>query len=57
MEARRQQVLAKKADEEKARAEEEQRRAREEAEKRKREREDLTDKRPLKLAVKKVCPA
>ena len=48
MEARRQQALQRKAEEEKARAAEEERKIKEEAERRKREREEHTDKRPLR---------
>ena len=57
MEARRQQAMQRKADEEKARAAEEERKIKEEAERRKREREEHTDKRPLRsttAATKKV---
>ncbi len=54
MENRRQLVLQKKAEEEKARAVEQEKRLKEEAERRKREREEHTDKRPLKPTVKKV---
>ncbi len=48
MEARRQQAMQRKAEEEKARAAEEERKIKEEAERRKREREEHTDKRPLR---------
>jgi hypothetical protein len=54
MENRRQLVLQRKVDEEKARAIEEGRKIREEGERRKREREEHTDKRILKSVVKKV---
>jgi hypothetical protein len=52
-------LLAKqrKADEEKARADGEQKRAKEEQERRKRERDETTDKRPIKLPMKKVRSA
>lgn len=56
MENRRQLAIQRKADEEKSRAVEEEKKIREEGEKRKREREETTDKRPLKVAPKKVCP-
>lgn len=54
MEARRQQVMQKKVDEEKTR---EEKKVKEESERRKREREkeDTTEKRALKLPGKKVC--
>ena len=55
MEQRRQQAFQRKADEEKLRAQEEEKKLKEEADKRKREREDMTDKRPLRSTVKKVC--
>ena len=55
MEARRQQALQRKADEERAKAQDEDRKLKEEAERRKKEREDATDKRVLKpTLVKKV---
>ncbi|KAF8974043.1 hypothetical protein BDZ97DRAFT_1778146 [Flammula alnicola] len=49
MESRRQLALQRKAEEEKAKALEEERKMKEEVERRKREREDLTDKRAIKL--------
>lgn len=52
MEARRQQVLQKKAEEEKSR---EEKRIKEENDRRKRDREDNTEKRALKQPGKKVC--
>jgi hypothetical protein len=57
MENRRQLAIQRKAEEEKVRAAEQERKIKEEGERRKREREELTDKRPLKLPVKKVCIA
>ena len=51
MEARRQQALQRKAEEEKARQFEEERKIKEETERRKREREEHTDKRPLSRAA------
>ena len=55
MEARRQAAVQRKAEEERMKTEEEGKKVREETEKRKREREELTGKRPLKVADKKVC--
>ncbi|KAH9954441.1 hypothetical protein BC827DRAFT_1243053, partial [Russula dissimulans] len=54
MEARRQAVLQKKADEEKVKAEEGERKAREDAERRKKEREENTSKRPPVRAESKL---
>ncbi|KAI6031840.1 hypothetical protein BKA83DRAFT_587332 [Pisolithus microcarpus] len=57
MEARRQAVLSKKAEEEKTRVLEDEKRTKEDSERRKREREENTDKRPMKVptaAVKKL---
>lgn len=57
MEARRQAVLSKKAEEEKTRVLEDEKRTKEDSERRKREREENTDKRPMKAptaAVKKL---
>ncbi len=51
MEARRQQALQRKAEEEKTRAVEEERKIKEDTERRKREREEHTDKRPLSRAA------
>ena len=51
MEARRQQALQRKAEEEKARQLEEERKIKEETERRKRKREEHTDKRPLSRAA------
>ncbi|KAG5647977.1 hypothetical protein DXG03_007011 [Asterophora parasitica] len=53
MENRRQLAIQRKAEEEKARALEQERKLKEEGERRKREREEHTDKRPLKMVVKK----
>jgi hypothetical protein len=55
MENRRQIVLQKKAEEERAKVLDEERKIREEAERRKRDRDEQTDKRPLKM-VKKASP-
>ena len=57
MDNRRQQAIQRKADEEKSRAVEEEKKIKEECEKRKREREETTDKKLLKVTLKKVCPA
>jgi len=54
MENRRQMALQRKAEEEKSKAMEQERKMKEEGQRRKREREEHTDKRPLKSAVKKV---
>ncbi|KAI0308217.1 hypothetical protein B0F90DRAFT_1681079 [Multifurca ochricompacta] len=56
MEARRQAVLQKKAEEEKVKADEEEKKAKEDSERRKREREENTGKRPLVKADSKVGP-
>ena len=53
MESRRQLAIQRKAEEERAKILEEERKMKEEAERRKKEREELTDKRPIKYAVKK----
>ncbi|KAF5385196.1 hypothetical protein D9615_001515 [Tricholomella constricta] len=53
MENRRQLAIQRKAEEEKARSLEQERKLKEEGERRKREREEHTDKRPLKVTVKK----
>jgi len=54
MEARRQAVLQKKAEEDKVKADEEGKRTREDAERRKKEREENTGQRPLVRADSKV---
>ena len=54
MESRRQLAIQRKAEEGRAKVLEEERKMKEEAERRKKEREELTDKRPIKYAVKKV---
>ena len=54
MEARRQAVLQKKAEEEKVKADDEEKKAKDTAERRKKEREENTGKRPLVKADSKV---
>ncbi|KAI6007423.1 hypothetical protein EDD15DRAFT_2358529 [Pisolithus albus] len=54
MEARRQAVLSRKVEEEKARVLEDEKRAKEDSERRKRDREENTDKRPMKVPTATV---
>ena len=53
MESRCQLAVQRKAEEERAKVLEKKRKMKDEAERRKKEREELTDKRPIKYAVKK----